>query len=253
MSGNDEIFYVYAYLDPRKPGDYKYEEFSFNFEPFYIGKGYVGRQNRMKEHLREAYTNYDIRIGKRNFKCSKIRKIKKETNLKPIIVKVKKNINEKEAFDLEIKLISLIGRFNLGKGPLTNLTNGGEGASGCIWTEERKRKLSKRVSGKLNPMYGKTFTKEHKLKCAHHGENHHMFGKKHSEETLKKMSKSLTGRKLSKETIEKFKNRPKKGKKVIANGIKFEFMQDACEKLGITMDALRYRIRTGKEGYKYEW
>ena len=35
------MHYVYAYLDPRKPGKYSYKglNVSFLYEPFYIGKG----------------------------------------------------------------------------------------------------------------------------------------------------------------------------------------------------------------------
>ena len=32
-------FYVYAYLDPTKPGKYVYDNIEFEFEPFYVGKG----------------------------------------------------------------------------------------------------------------------------------------------------------------------------------------------------------------------
>jgi hypothetical protein len=32
-------YYVYAFLDKSKPGKFKYENFEFDFEPFYIGKG----------------------------------------------------------------------------------------------------------------------------------------------------------------------------------------------------------------------
>ena len=45
------IFYVYIYLDPRKRGKYIYEEFKFNYEPFYVGKG---KGDQIKSHLNES-------------------------------------------------------------------------------------------------------------------------------------------------------------------------------------------------------
>lgn len=132
------IFYVYVYLDPRKPGKYKYGSYEFEYEPFYVGKG---SGLRYIDNRRSGY-----------FK-NKINKIK-ESELKPIIIKVKDLLFEQEAFCLEIELIKLIGRINMNNGPLINFTDGGEGVSGCVYTEERKRKLSKRMSGKNNHMFG---------------------------------------------------------------------------------------------------
>lgn len=33
-------FYSYAYSDPRRPGNYEYDECRFPFEPFYVRKRY---------------------------------------------------------------------------------------------------------------------------------------------------------------------------------------------------------------------
>jgi hypothetical protein len=65
------------------------------------------------------------------------------------------NLTEQEAKELEIVMIAKYGRINLGTGCLANLTNGGEGTSGYIYSEEQRREISKRMSGENNPGYGK--------------------------------------------------------------------------------------------------
>jgi len=114
-------FYVYVYLDPRKSGEYVYGDFKFGYEPFYVGKGY-GR--RYKRHLSKS--NYN---KSKTYKNNRI-KFLKENNFNIEIVKVKENLLESEAFNLEIELIKRIGRFDLGVGPLCNHTDGGEGSTG---------------------------------------------------------------------------------------------------------------------------
>jgi len=130
-------FYTYLLLDPRVKGYYTYGEYSFEYEPFYVGKG---KGDRCKRHLTEKRTN------KCNIeKILKIKEIKKK-DLIPIIIKIKENITNNEALDLEIDMISKIGR-QINGGPLVNLTNGGEnppvhfGDDNPMTREENKAKF----------------------------------------------------------------------------------------------------------------
>lgn len=175
-------YYVYIYLNPIKNGKFIYDEYCFDFEPFYIGKG---SGYRFISHLKK-YVNAKCN----KHKMSKINKIIKE-GFEPIIIKVCDNLNEKDSFLLEKKLIRLIGREDLGEGPLTNKTDGGEGINNIFFTEERKKLLSKRFSGEKNPMYGKGHLqrgeKNHMWKI---GDKHFLYGEKRSSETIDKISKN---------------------------------------------------------------
>jgi hypothetical protein len=99
-------FYVYAFL--REDGT-----------PYYIGKG-VRKRAWVKRQFRPSD---DSRI--------------------PIL---KGSLTETEAFSEEIRLIQFYGRKDLGTGILRNLTDGGEGSSGCkrkCHTPETRAKISK--------------------------------------------------------------------------------------------------------------
>lgn len=169
-------YYVYIYLDPRKKGKFNYDDISLEYEPFYIGKG---KGNRFTDHLREAK-----RTNKNHPKTNKIKKIWKN-NKSPIIIKVKDNISEDEAFELEIKLIHIIGRQDLKTGPLTNLCGGGEGISGI--SEKQRKILSERSKGENNPMFN----------SQRFGKLNPFYNKKHSKETKEKISKALKGKKIN--------------------------------------------------------
>ena len=135
----DKRYYVYAYLDPRKQGFFKYDEIVFDYEPFYIGKGY---KERKFDHIKDADN-----VKFHNYKLNKIRKIK-SLGLNPIITEVFTGISENKAHDEEKRLIAVIGRKDLNKGPLLNLTDGGEGAHGAIKSAETRAKFSKIHKGR---------------------------------------------------------------------------------------------------------
>lgn len=58
------------------------------------------------------------------------------------------NLTWEEACEKEREFIALYGRRDLGKGPLVNLTDGGEGVLGLIHREETKLSISKNLSGR---------------------------------------------------------------------------------------------------------
>jgi hypothetical protein len=128
------IYYVYAYLDPRNPGKFKYEDIEFDYEPFYIGKG---KNSRMIRHL-------DPNNEHNQLKKNKIKKII-GSGLIPIIIKIKEEISNSDALNLEIKLINIIGRKIRNSGPLLNFSKGGETFLGYKHKEDFKKKLNKRV------------------------------------------------------------------------------------------------------------
>lgn len=63
--------------------------------------------------------------------------------------------SEREAFETEKELIANWGRKDLGTGCLHNLTDGGEGSSGIVHSEEWKRFMSELMAGEGNPFFGK--------------------------------------------------------------------------------------------------
>lgn len=174
----EKRFYVYIYLDPRKKGLFKYGDYEFECEPFYVGKGYG---KRSLEHLRESQLKH------KTHKNNKIKKIRSE-GCEPIIVKVSENLFESDAFDSEIKLIKLIGRDDLGVGPLTNKTDGGEGIVGLIKTEQHRERLSISRTG-----YKHTDEARKKISESLRGKKGRNTGNKHSEETKKQISESKKG------------------------------------------------------------
>lgn len=105
MTGLRRDFYVYILFRP-------------NGHPCYVGKG---QGDRWLHHERRPSNRHLKRI------------IRKAGGTIPRI-KVREDLLETEAFETEIALITAIGRKDLGRGPLVNLTGGGEGGGLALET-----------------------------------------------------------------------------------------------------------------------
>jgi len=110
-------FYVYVYRDPRPRK---------GLQPVYVGKGTGDRD-----------TSHWLR-GSHNKPLQDFMSHVRLVGLTPICQRVFETDDEQEAFTKEIELIALYGRRISKTGTLFNLTDGGEGGSGTVWTAAQK-------------------------------------------------------------------------------------------------------------------
>ena len=148
-------------------------------------------------------------------------------------------LDEELAFLAEQELISKLKRQGF---ELANLTDGGEGASGYVHTDEAKRLLSASMGRTME-------TYRHILRNRQLGENNS--AKKAG--VGAKISAALKGRRLSDERKAK-SSRPRganpKAVKVSYNSQEFGCIKDMAEFLGIPYTTLVNRMRKMK---KYDW
>ena len=162
-------------------------------EVFYVG---------ISSNYRRAYEKAD----RRNIIWGRIAK---KTDYKIEIVS--EDLTWDEACNLEISLIKKIGRLDLGKGTLANLTNGGDGTINRIQTQQEKDKRANSLRG-----LKRTEESKQKISIAH-------IGKVFSEESKKRMSDSHLGQisKMAKMVLD------------LQTGIFFDSLKNACDRLNI--------------------
>jgi hypothetical protein len=141
--------------------------------------------------LREDRTPYYIGKGKGNRAYRRRDKGIKPPKDKSKILILKQNLTEEESFRHEVYMIAVFGRKDLGTGILHNRTNGGDGVSGAVVSDETRRKMSEALKGKPR-------SKEIRRKIS---EAHK--GKTHSEKSRRNMSESQKGKTFSEETKRK--------------------------------------------------
>ena len=225
-------------------------------------------------YLREDKTPYYIGKGKGNRIYSKSNRRIKPPKDKSRIIFLKQNLTEAEAFRHEIYMIDVFGRKDLGTGILYNRTDGGDGSSGWVPSEENKKNISeanknpseetrrKMSEAKKGHTYrlGKThsektkqiikkkranqiFTEEHrrKLSEANKGENNPNYGKTASEETKRKLSdihkNRIFSEKHRKKLSEAHKNPSKETRRKLSEAKKGrKWWNDGCGKCKMMLE-----------------
>jgi len=258
-------YYVYALLDPRK----EHEE--FGYLPFYIGKG---KNNRAFRHL--TVPNYGIKSNPG--KVYKINSIRRD-GYEPICIKIKENLSEKEAYDLEDQYILKYGRKGYEEyGVLTNICIDHRPPSrkGQPLSENQKEILKKaarekRIGKTYEEIYGPeraeivrqnvgNATKRRagniseetrrKLSISNSRSYIEIYG---SEEEAKKQaeirSRALKGQKRTPEQRKKMSENngcrgkiPHNAQKITINGLTFPSQQKAITELKLTVDNVRLLV-----------
>lgn len=172
---NENIYYVYLHVKLT------------DGTPFYVGKGfglrYISIKSRNK-HWHNIVNKYDYDV-----------------------ILLEDNLLESDALKLEEYWINRLGRKDLGLGNLVNHTNGGEGNSGRIFSEEHRKNLS--IANK-----GRAFTEEWigKMSKAKKGKSSPRKNATHTEDVKKILAEKSKGnnsrgiRVINIETGEIFKN-----------------------------------------------
>ena len=197
-------------------------------------------------YLREDRTPYYIGKGTGKRIYSTNRRVKPPKNKSRIIL-LKQNITEQEAFKHEIYMIAVLGRKDLGTGILYNRTDGGDGSSGWVPSEETRKRIGaankKSLKGKKIPEEVKqkqSNTWKEKLKNNPRPMSYYT-------ENIKKMAeRNRNDKEKHKRHGEIMKGRPSINRKpVLYNGNVYTSMTETMEKTGLS----RYYIL--KQGGKF--
>lgn len=157
-------------------------------QPFYIGIGEEVSRAYEKKHRTQVWKN----IAKRGYEVE-------------ILFE---DITWEEACQKEGEFIALYGRRDLGRGPLVNLTDGGEGTLGYRHSDETKEKCRAATSGENHPFYNKE-RPDHSQKMQ--GEGNPSYGR------VGELNPAF-----GKPGYWKGKNNLSRAKRVLYNGLEFE-------------------------------
>lgn len=185
-------------------------------KPFYVGKG-QGRRAHSTKDRNKHWRHVDAKHGR---------------DLRFIDA----NLTEDRAFELEGFLIDFIGRADLGRGPLVNMTDGGEGHAGYCQSQDLRDRRGAKLKGlKRTPEQRASMSASMKgiPKSAEHREKIRQSMLKKGVNPAFRLAglAALRGRVLSAESRAKIKANQPHARKVICveTGQVFENLEDAAK------------------------
>lgn len=197
--------------------------------PFYVGKGHWDRMIKHEMKSEFEINSYKTRIIQKH----------KRLNIDCGYSVIEFFEDEESAYQTEIELIELIGRYDLNNGPLTNRTDGGDGSRGHL-----------AAKGGDNPTSRAVTADGQKFSCLKHaGEAFNVEagaissrikngweGYYYEDEGQRPQTKNILGRYR---------------KPLVVEGREFFSASDASRELGIDVRMISKRIGLGWDGYYY--
>lgn len=225
------------------------------------------------KNLKDRKYNHILNLKKNKHHCFEFQNDFNIYGLESLIFEVIEECNCEIVFERETYYIELYGKENL----YNILQSGGTFGDALTWhpkrseivekikkavlirnknrTPEEKEKISENLRGNKNPNWkGGIVEIKTTCKCGNKkvtnakecskcrdrtGVNNPFYGKKHSDETIKRMNANRK------------KIQPKNSKKVVVNGVVYNSITDASKVLGCTISTVINRIAAKREGYSY--
>jgi|APGre2960657404_1045060.scaffolds.fasta_scaffold59843_2 hypothetical protein len=210
-------YYVYGLVNP------------IDGEIFYVGKG---SGKRAYDHLKPSGW------GNNSHKLNKIQKIRKN-GMEPHVLFLYENLDEKMAFDMEIREINRLKKDGVN---LTNMTNGGD--CGPIRFGKRSKSERQIVAEKTKEAMWKEEIRERHLNSIRSESNR----KRLSENQIQKL-------RTNKEWFEKFtksnyKNEYRTRKVVRDDGVIFNSVEDVARFYGTRLNVITRHLNGKRKTYK---
>ena len=177
-----------------------------------------------------------------------------------------------ELANSNIELSTLEEKFQIKNNVLTSLLPGGEkewynmnirgykfnttGVS-MVFSEDHRKKLSQKQSGKNNSFFGKHHTEEHRLlhskkMSAIVSDRHHKFGNYQSDESNQKRREAILSKNIDRKSVISPRKGKPRARKIEAEFMEFKSIKDASRFFGISVNSIRHRVNSDQfTNWKY--
>ncbi len=229
------------------------------------GKSYVGQSVNIRKRKIQHFSNLKCGKHENDYLQKSFNKYGREA-FDFEVLEDTKNLTQDTINNREQYWIKYYKSFNEGY----NLTKGGDGTQGRIFSQEERRKRSIKMTGKGNHFYGKkhsliTRKKISEISSRRVGSNNPFYGRTHSKD-WKKQRKLLYKEKKEAGWICPNKGQPKPvdavlnmkknmphRKEIVVYGIEYESISECSKKLGIHRATIRLRLnRDDFPDYQYK-